>query len=155
MSHEHNSDLKLPIEVIPHRPPHLWLDGVTELEVGVSAKGFWTPGEEHFLGHFEGMPLLPGVDQIEALAQLGAYLAMVDSEKPQLVLFRGIEDAGFERSVKPEEVLDLAVEIIERDGRDFKGRGIAEVSGIVACRATIAGTLLPEKVARRMLGSSS
>ena len=149
----HNSNLPKPEDVIPHRPPHLWLDGVTEL-TDASAKGFWTPGEEHFFGHFEGMPLLPGVKQVESLAQLGAYAVMLGEEEPVLGLFKGIEDTSFERPVRPGEMLDLSIEIADRTKRDFKGLGIAEVSGVVACRTTIVGTLLPEKIARRLLGAS-
>ena len=79
---------------------------------------------------------------------------MSGEEEPVLGLFKGIEDTSFERPVKPDEMLDLSIEIADRTKRDFKGLGIAEVSGVVACRTTIVGTLLPEKMARRLLGQS-
>jgi len=150
MVYEHNPVLPIPEDVIPHRPPHLFLSGVTELTED-GAKGFWLPGKEHFAGHFPGMPLLPGVYQVESVAQLGAYAAMAKSEEPILGLFKGIESTHFERVVKPGDFLELAVEIIDRNKRDFKGKGIVEVSGQLACETTIIGALLPERVAKRML----
>jgi 3-hydroxyacyl-[acyl-carrier-protein] dehydratase len=148
----HNTEFELPANVIPHRDPHLWLDGITALNPGVSAEGFWLPGDEHYVGHFDGMPLLQGVKQVESLAQLGAYTVMVGNEQPMLGIFKGIEDTSFERSVRPGETLDLSIEIVDKAKRDFKGRGIARVGGIVTCQTTIIGTLLPEKVAHRLLG---
>ena len=150
MSYTHNPNLPKPEEVLPHRPPHLWLDGVTVANASY-ARGFWTPGDEHFAGHFEGMPLLPGVKQIESVAQLGAYTLLLDSEEPVLGLFKGIKDTEFKRPIKPGETLGLFVEFTNRRRRDFEGVGIVEVSGELACRTTIVGTLLPERVARRML----
>lgn len=148
----HNQEFLLPEQVIPHRNPHLWLDGIIELENGVSAKGFWTPGEEHYVGHFDTMPLLQGVKQVESLAQLGAYSVMANTEQAMLGIFKGIENTVFEKLVKPGDTLELEIEIIDKGKRDFKGRGIARIGGIVSCQTTILGTILPEKVAQRLLG---
>lgn len=149
----HNTDLPLPEAVIPHRPPHLWLDGVTEVEAGASASGFWTPGPEHYEGHFPDVPLLMAIKQVESLAQLGAYALMFNSETT-FGLFKGIEATSFNRPVKPGETLDLEVSISDRiTKRDFKGQGTVRVGGVIACEATILGTILPERAARRLLNS--
>lgn len=153
MAYEHNPDLPKVTDVIPHRPPRLWLDGVTELQPDRHARGFWMPDNHSFEGHFENMPILQGVQQVESLAQLGAYAVMAGSDKPLMGLFKGIEETKFERPVRPGEILDLAVTIMDMDKRNFKGRGVAEVSGELACDTIIIGTLLPERVAMRFLRS--
>lgn len=75
MSHE--ITLFQALSSLPHGPEFRFIDAVTELDPGVSAKARWTlKGTEEFLrGHFPGSPLLPGVIMIEALAQLGGILA--------------------------------------------------------------------------------
>lgn len=152
MPRQHNPELHLPVEAIPHRPPHLWLDGVLEANED-SATGFWTPTPEHFFGHFPDIELLMGVKQVESIAQLGAYTIMSASDKPLLPMFKGIEKASFERPVRPGETLDLSISIVDRTKNEFKGEGVASISGEVACRATIIGVVMPERVAMRLLGN--
>src|SRR4030095_13531504 len=143
-------NLPRPEKVIPYRPPHLWLDGVTELTDN-TATGFWTPDGEHSLGHFKDMPLLPGVSQIESLVQLGAYVLMLGDGEPALGLLQGIEETKFERLVQLGERLDLFIKIADRTRRNFRCLGIAEVSGALVCRTTIIGTVWPERVVQRLL----
>ena len=102
MSYMHNPELPAVTDVIPHRPPHLWLDGVIECQPGVSATGFWTPGPEHFMGHFnEELEILPGVKQIEAGAQVGAYMMMSENPGETIPLFAGIDEVKFAAPVFP------------------------------------------------------
>jgi 3-hydroxyacyl-[acyl-carrier-protein] dehydratase len=130
-----------------------FLDGITELEEGISARGFWTPADEeaHFAGHFDGLPLLPGVKQVEALAQLGAYAVLAGNEEPMWVVLAGIKTASFNKPVRPGERLDLAIEITSRNRRDFIGRGIAEVNGSVVCQTELSGSVMKEKLFKRVL----
>lgn len=152
MSRQHNDNFPRPEEVIPHRPPHLWLDGVTNVTED-SAEGFWMPAAENFWGHFPDLELLPGVKQVESIAQLGAYTIMGASNKPLLPMFKGIQEVSFERPVRPGETLDLSVSIVDRTKNEFRGEGVASVSGEVACRAIITGVVMPERVAMRLLGN--
>jgi 3-hydroxyacyl-[acyl-carrier-protein] dehydratase len=122
--------------MIPHRPPFLFLDEVTELVLDESGKGRWTPSPDLdvFKGHFPVFPVLPGVLLIESIAQLGAIVAMAtDGEAGDIPLFGGIDKARFRRAVRPGETIELEVELTQRSKRAGKGRGTATVDGELAC----------------------
>jgi 3-hydroxymyristoyl/3-hydroxydecanoyl-(acyl carrier protein) dehydratase len=97
-------ELPKPAEVLPHRPPFLFVDEVVALEPGVSARATWTlTGEEWFFaGHFPGRPTLPGVLMCEAIAQVGAIAVLTDERfAGKLPLFGGLDGARFRRQVGP------------------------------------------------------
>jgi 3-hydroxyacyl-[acyl-carrier-protein] dehydratase len=134
------SELPRPIDVLPHRSPFLFVDELTELVPGQSAKGLWRlTGEEWFFpGHFPGRPTLPGVLQAEAIAQLGAIAVLTDERfAGKLPLFGGLDSARFRRQVVPGDVLTLEVELGRMSARAGKGSGRALVGGQVACQADL------------------
>jgi 3-hydroxyacyl-[acyl-carrier-protein] dehydratase len=114
--------------ILPHRPPFLFLDQVTQLEPGIRAVGLKavSGGEPYFTGHFPGRPIMPGVLIIEALAQLGA-VCLLSREGPEgrLVLFGGIKDARFRIPVLPGQLLRLEIEVIRVRGPIGQGKGRA------------------------------
>ena len=128
------------MQIIPHRPPFLLVDRVVAIDPGerlVAIKNV-TADEPQFMGHFPGRPIMPGVLQIEALAQAGCVAVLSFPEnRGKMVLFGGIDECRFRRVVVPGDQLRLEI-TIEKLGR-FSGRAraVATVEGEVACEATL------------------
>jgi 3-hydroxyacyl-[acyl-carrier-protein] dehydratase len=132
--------LPRPIDVLPHRPPFLFVDEVTELVAGQSAKGYWKlrGDEAFFVGHFPGRPTLPGVLMCESIAQLGAIAVLTDERfAGKLPLFGGLDVARFRRQAAPGDILDLEVELGRLSSRAGRGTGRALVAGKVACECEL------------------
>ena len=132
--------LPAPQDVLPHRSPFLFVSGVTAVDPGASAQGYWdlTDEEPFFAGHFPGRPTLPGVLMVESLAQLGGIAVLLDPRYAgKLPLFGGIERARFRRQVMPGERLELEVTMDRLSSRAGKGHGTASVGGQTACEADL------------------
>ena len=133
-------DIKEIMEILPHRPPFLLVDRITECEPGQRASGIKcvTMNEPFFQGHFPGHPVMPGVLILEALAQTGAVAALsLPENKGKLALFGGVKNARFKRPVVPGDVLELSCELTAwRSGVGF-GKGVARVDGKIAAQAEL------------------
>ncbi len=122
------------MEIIPHRPPFLLIDRILELEAGVRAVGLKqvTMNEPFFQGHFPGQPIMPGVLQIEALAQVGAVgILSQPQNRGKIVLFARIDGVRFRKPVTPGDSLRLEVTLDKMRGPVGKGKGVATVDGVV------------------------
>jgi len=124
-----------PEDLLPHRPPFLFVDEILEIAPGESARGVWrlTGDEWFFPGHFPGRPTLPGVLMCEAIAQVGA-LAVLSDERfaGRLPLFGGIDKARFRRQVVPGDELTLECSMTRLAARAGRGSGRALVNGELA-----------------------
>lgn len=128
-------------EILPHRYPFLLVDKIIELEPRIRIVGIKqvTFNEQFFQGHFPGAPVMPGVLQIEALAQVGAILALREFEDRgnKIPFFSGIESAKFRRPVVPGDTLTLEVTALRIGSKVQKMRGEAKVNGQITAEAEI------------------
>ncbi len=128
-------------KILPHRYPFLLVDRIVELEPRVRIVGIKqvTANEHYFVGHFPNAPVMPGVLQIEALAQVGAILALREFEDrdAKIPFFSGIENARFRRPVVPGDTLVLEVTALRIGSKVQKMKGVAMVDGKVTAEAEI------------------
>ncbi|NBD29763.1 MAG: 3-hydroxyacyl-ACP dehydratase FabZ [Alphaproteobacteria bacterium] len=136
------ADIQLIQRILPHRYPFLLVDKVVDIDGTSSALGIKnvTMNEPHFLGHFPGTPIMPGVTIIEAMAQTAAVMIGVTmdlADKDLLIYFMGIDGGKFRRKVIPGDVLKMQVETTrgKPGGKVWKFKGVATVEGEMAAEA--------------------
>lgn len=139
-------------QLLPHRYPFLLVDRIVELVpreriVGIKQVSI---NEPFFQGHFPGTPVMPGVLVVEALAQVGAILALreIEDRDSKLVLFTGIKEARFRRPVVPGDTLFLEVTAVRIGSRVQRMRGEARVEGVLAADADIMSIIADRNAAR-------
>lgn len=134
------------MQLLPHRYPFLLVDRVVECVPGESIRAYKnvTINEPFFQGHFPGVPIMPGVLILEALAQTGGLLAasgLEGSLADKLFLFTGLDGVKFRRPVLPGDRLDLECFNLRMKLKLCKMEARAHVGGKLACEATITAAL--------------
>lgn len=125
------------MDTIPHRYPFILVDRVTEIVQGKRIKGYKnvTINEPFFQGHFPNDPIMPGVLQLEAMAQLGVILInTVPNAQGKLAVFAGMNDVRFRRMVTPGDKFEMECEILK----------LRLPIGKMACKAYVDGELAVE-----------
>jgi len=127
------------MKLLPHRYPFLMVDKVVKIEgeriVGVKNV---TMNEHFFQGHFPGHPIMPGVLQLEAIAQVAGILMMKRAEiGHQLAYFMSAENVKWRKPVVPGDVLMIDVEITKTRGKICKAKGVCRVSGEIVSEAEV------------------
>jgi beta-hydroxyacyl-ACP dehydratase FabZ len=138
------------MSLLPHRYPFLLIDRVLEVsDERVLALKNVTINEPFFQGHFPGAPVMPGVLQVEAMAQAGGILAqrlVKFDAATQVMLFMGIDAVKFRKAVVPGDQLHIEV-LPLRVGKIFKMKGECRVDGnVVSSAEFLAGLADKSKV---------
>jgi beta-hydroxyacyl-ACP dehydratase FabZ len=136
--------------LLPHRYPFLLIDRILELEdMRVVAIKNVTMNEPHFMGHFPGFPVMPGVLIIEAMAQAAGVLVFnrIQNREGKLVYLAMIEQARFRKPVLPGDQLRIEVVFLKLKATVAKVHGVATVDGAVVAEADLMCTLTPKATA--------
>ena len=117
-------------ELIPQRPPFLFIDKVVERnDKSIRTQYLVKGSEDFFKGHFPGNPIMPGVILQEAIFQSGAALMSHMSQGQGLGVVTRVQNAKFKNMVKPNDLLDMEVELVESISNAHFMKGVTKVSG--------------------------
>jgi UDP-3-O-[3-hydroxymyristoyl] N-acetylglucosamine deacetylase/3-hydroxyacyl-[acyl-carrier-protein] dehydratase len=127
------------MKLLPHRYPFLMVDRILKMEgdkvVGLKNVTF---NEPHFAGHFPGHPIMPGVLQLEAIAQVAGLLMLkTTAAANQIAYFMSAEEVKWRKPVVPGDVLIIEVELIKTRGKIGKANGVCKVGGEVVSEAQV------------------
>jgi UDP-3-O-[3-hydroxymyristoyl] N-acetylglucosamine deacetylase/3-hydroxyacyl-[acyl-carrier-protein] dehydratase len=137
---ERSMDTNEVMKILPHRYPFLMVDRILRFEGETKAVGMKlvTINEPYFQGHFPGHPIMPGVLQIEALAQVASILLLRNTENAgKLGYFMSVDKAKFRKPVMPGDVLTMHVELTKSRGKIGKAAGQCLVNGEVVSEAEL------------------
>ena len=149
MDQKLNFDIRQIMQMLPHRSPMLLVDRVEDViagEEGVGIKNV-TADEPFFHGHFPDNPVMPGVLQIEAMAQTCGVVVLSAFENTQGVqtLLAGIDKVRFKRKIIPGDVLTLQVKKLQQVGNIYKFQATAFCQGLVASEAILMAMVITQQ----------
>lgn len=145
ISSTQSMDIRRILDLLPHRYPFLLVDRVVECVPGSHIKAYKniTFNEPFFQGHFPGVPIMPGVLILEALAQAGGLLAVsgMEDTSGKLFLFTGLDGVKFRRQVIPGDKLELECSDLRLKLNLCKMEARALVDGKLAAEARITAAI--------------
>ena len=132
-------DIQGVMRLLPHRYPFLMVDRVVKVEGNhILAVKNVTVNESYFQGHFPGHPVMPGVLQLEAMAQVAGILMLRSAENAsKIAYFMSAEDVKWRKPVLPGDVLTIDVEMTKIRGKIGKAKGVCRVRGEVVSEAAV------------------
>ena len=131
--------LPKPEDILPHRPPFLFLDAVTSCTAeGIEAVRCFDESETFFAGHFPERPIVPGVILVEAMAQALAYWRLYTIGKTKILL-AGVDKARFRKPVNPGDQVVFTVHPGSTRLGVLKATAEAHVDGVLVAQAKLAG----------------
>jgi UDP-3-O-[3-hydroxymyristoyl] N-acetylglucosamine deacetylase/3-hydroxyacyl-[acyl-carrier-protein] dehydratase len=127
------------MKLLPHRYPFLMVDRVTRVEGNrITALKNVTINEPFFAGHFPGHPIMPGVLQLEAIAQVAGVLMLRQAENVgKLAYFMSAESVKWRRPVRPGDQLVIEVELTKSRGKIGRAKGVCTVGGETVSEAEV------------------
>ena len=141
-------DIKRILNCLPHRYPFMLVDRVVSCVPNerIHAYKNVTFNEPFFQGHFPGLPVMPGVLIMEALAQAGALMVLCDWDKARVedsvFLFSGMENVKFRQPVVPGDRLDLECAMVRQKLQLWKMSGRALVNGKLAAQGDLTAAII-------------
>jgi len=136
-------------KILPHRDPFLFIDEIREIgEDFIIGVKFVSSDEEYFKGHFPDEPVMPGVLQLETMAQTGGVLILSTVPNPEdyLTFFMKIEDARFKQKVVPGDIIIFRLNLISPIRRGLcHMRGVGFVNGKIVVEANLLAKIAPKK----------
>lgn len=143
---KNNLDIQEILQVLPHRYPILLVDKIIDANkekvVGVKNVTF---NEPHFMGHFPGKPVMPGVMIIEAMAQTSAMLPHLSYDMSlgeKLIYFTTIDNVKFKKTVIPGDILELHIELVKFKRNFWKFSGKGKVDGEIVTEADFSAMIV-------------
>jgi UDP-3-O-[3-hydroxymyristoyl] N-acetylglucosamine deacetylase/3-hydroxyacyl-[acyl-carrier-protein] dehydratase len=132
-------DIQGVMRLLPHRFPFLMVDRVAKIDgnhiIGIKNV---TMNESYFQGHFPGHPVMPGVLQLEAMAQVAGIVMLKSAENAgKMAYFMSAEDVKWRKPVYPGDVLVIDVELTKMRGKIGKAKGVCKVGGEVVSEAAV------------------